>query len=251
MRSDLAQLSIAIRSIEQQNGLGAHGHRAGLRTGWDPIDSELGGGLPQGVVHEWFTASNPPLAFFIHLAAQAIKNGNASGPVLWIGRNCWPYPHALVAAGHPLLLQRSIFIDPPDNASRLWSIDQALRSREVAITIADARGMTMAHSRRLQLAAESGRALALLARPSSELDCLSASATRWLVQPMPSPLFKPRWTVELLRCRGRLPAPDAQHRWALELDRATGRIGIPAVVGDRSGALARSEASIIPARRSA
>jgi hypothetical protein len=132
------------------------------------------------------------------------------------------------------LLQRSIFVDPPDNASRLWAIDQAFRSRAVAVAIADGTGVNMQHSRRLQLAAEAGGSLCLLARPVKELDVLSASATRWLVRPMPSPVFKPRWIVELLRCRGRLPASHAQRRWALELNRATGCVGVPAVVGDRT-----------------
>lgn len=255
MRAELAQLHNAIRSIEERGCTPTLNARSVLRTGWESIDSALIGGLARSVVHEWFGSAGPPLALLIHLASRAIADQEpmSSHPVLWIGRQCWPYPHVLNAPGHRLLLRRSIFIDPPDNPSRLWTIDQALRSRGLAATIADGRGMTMPHSRRLQLAAEAGGALALLARPTDELDSLSASATRWLVRPMPSPPFKPRWIVELLRCRGRQPATEAQHRWALELDRATGSVGFPAIVGDRSGAMARSETDIptVASRRSA
>ena len=99
------------------------------------------------------------------------------------------------------LLMRSLFIDPPDNASRLWAIDLALRSAAVNVVIADGSQLKMAEARRLQLAAERGRALALLARPSWEGAELSAASTRWRVRRSPSSSSAPRWIVELLRCK--------------------------------------------------
>jgi hypothetical protein len=115
------------------------------------------------------------------------------------------------------LLFRSLFIHPPDDASRLWAIDLALRSSAASVVIADGSKLKMAESRRLQLAAERGRALALLARPSWEGAELSAAATRWRVHRTPSPSSAPRWIVELLRCK-----------------QSQGRSGIQALSGARA-----------------
>jgi hypothetical protein len=83
----------------------------------------------------------------------------------------------------------------------LWAIDLAMRSAAVNVVIADCSRLRMAESRRLQLAAERGRALALLARPAWEGGELSAASTRWRVRRSPSPSSAPRWIVELLRCK--------------------------------------------------
>jgi len=103
------------------------------------------------------------------------------------------------------LLSRSVFVDPPDAGARVWAIDAALRCPSVAVVVADGSGLRLSASRRLQLAAESGRALALLARPPWERVVLSAAATRWLVQRAPpsvSEAARPAWTLRLLRARG-------------------------------------------------
>ncbi len=231
------------------------------------------------------------------------------GYVVWIGRRLWPYPRVLlrgniaisrfadpclapspfrgesrsegvstecsafddrdrVAGG--LLLKRSLFIDPPDDASRLWAIDLALRCPAIIVVVADGSGLRMAETRRLQLAAEASRGLALLARPPDELAELSAATTRWRVGPAPSPTGRPRWFVELLRCKGALTChqeiaaagsspsdtevesrsaaellPDTKslqevwvggkHRWILEWDHAQGAIAPSADVVDRPG----------------
>jgi hypothetical protein len=160
------------------------------------------------------------------------------------------------------LLNRSLFINPPDLASRLWAIDVALRSPAVAMVIADGSRVDMAASRRLQLAAEASVAMALLARPAHELECLSAAATRWLVRPQPHIALhvtsaRPRWSVELLRCKGVRPVgvsphapssvgtsahvlPHALQRWALEWDYATGSVAELTDVADRSASPARA-----------
>ena len=62
----------------------------------------------------------------------------------------------------------------------LWAIDLA-RCTAVAAVVAD--GSRLAATRRLQLAAESGSALVLCARPPEEIDHLSAATTRWRGRP--------------------------------------------------------------------
>lgn len=207
------------------------GSRPGIPDRYPQSTSALGGypvlsldlpnapvrGLRLGATHEWLgyvtegeEAWLPPLTLLCLIAPRA---GSLSA---FVGRRCWPCPTALGP-----LLGRSIFIDPPDDASRLWAIDQALR-RPGAVVIADAGRLNMAASRRLQLAAEAGGSLALLARPPWEHRVISAAETRWRVTPVGAgceddPAGILRWSLELFRCKG-APLADAG-RWIVELVR--------------------------------
>jgi hypothetical protein len=159
-------------------------------------------------------------------------------------------------------LHQSIFVDPSCEADRAWAIDLALRSAAVSAVVADGTGLRMAETRRFQLAAESGRALAIIVRPPRELDMLSAATTRWLVRAAPTGSAHPRWTVQLLRCKGVQPAqagerqegrvrrgrstmyaspaeslPGSLQPWLLEYDGASGAVREPAdMVGRRRAA---------------
>jgi hypothetical protein len=201
VRRDLQHLALAIESIERHQSKttrdGAEGTtRRCLSTTWPQVDQVLGGGLICGTLHEWFSfAQSPPvrwvmpLSIFIHLTRRVIQEDATSAKVVvWIGRLAaanWPNPLALISKqdSDRSLLERSLFVDPPDDAARVWAIDLALRSPAVAAVVADGCGLDMAQSRRLQLAAESGGSIGLLARPLHELRHLSAATTRWLVRP--------------------------------------------------------------------
>ncbi len=296
--SDLRDLAEAIRAIETGVsicGRNVYTDRAVVNTGWDDGRGGPISRLACGCVHEWFAETNdergtrsvwtPALTLLIHLAWQAVDHAGAVAgvrAVLWIGRACWPYGHALVrretsirpvalgGVGSPTLnpgtaprpppalrpqllsaerlLRASIFVDPPDDASRVWAIDLALRAG--AVVIADGSRLDMTASRRLQLAAEAGRSgLLLLARPGRERRQLSAAATRWLVRPAPAltqarpdhGVLNPRWTVELIRCKGvhSSSALDHPREWTLELDRARGVVCVLPPMVDRPAAPAR------------
>lgn len=256
-----------------------------VRTGWPAVDALLtpgascSGGLITGAVHEWFDKDGeagsphdddtkawaPPLSVLIHLAFQSIL-GDPHRAVIWIGRRCHPYIRSLTRdrGRDRRLLEQSIFIDPPTADDRLWAIDLAARCPAVAAVVADGGALDMAASRRLQLAAQAGSALVLLARPAGDLARLSAAATRWVLStslagrfespecshrgldPLTTPF--PRWTVHLLRCKGVQPMHrDARTKlpfsFALELDRETGALTVPSDVVDRS------RATKTPARR--
>lgn len=180
---------------------------------------------------------------------------------------------ASVVPVSPDLLARSLFIDPPDDAVRLWAIDLALRCPALAAVVADGRGLTMPASRRLQLAAEKsasgvgGGPLVLLARPPSERGVPSVAGTRWLVErEAGSPPWgetasettaNPRWCVEVLRWKGRgavsVSGPSAGaglrmggggevgRRWSLEWSHVEGAVVESPVVAD--GARAAPDAS--------
>ena len=206
---------------------------------------ELAGVTVQlGCVHEWFGEAPPkahsrqwvpPLCVLADLAQRAVAQGTVAS-VLWIGRRVWPYP--LLFDQHREVLQRSILIDPPDNASRLWAIDLALRTQSPVAVIADAEGLTLSHTRRLQLAAASGErggALCLLARPPNELDRLSAATTRWRITHALSSTMRPRWTLALLRHKDRPALTDEPPSWTVEWNHAQGLICVPAALADRTG----------------
>lgn len=195
--------------------------------------------LAFGALHEWFGLASdiqsdarpftqsltqplnkslslwtPPLCLLVHLAACALAPLSspassispvipraATPAILWIGQRVWPYGHALKR--HPHLFEASICINTHDKAQQFWAIDLALRSAGTgAVIIADASGLPLAMSRRLQLAAESGGSLALLARPPWEERELSVAATRWRVRSAAGNSDTPRWSLTLMRCKG-------------------------------------------------
>lgn len=118
-----------------------------------------------------------------------------------------PLAEADAGAGD-LLLRRSILVDPPNDAARLWAIELAARSPAVAAVVADGRRLRMTHSRRLQLAAAAGSALVLLARPPEERAMPSAATARWSVErARPDDVAggaggAPAWTLRLERWKG-------------------------------------------------
>jgi protein ImuA len=97
----------------------------------------------------------------------------------------------------------------------------------------------MTASRRLQLAAEKSGVLALaLRRTGAALADPTAAVSRWRVAALPSTplpvagLGRPRWRIELTRCRaGGEPAT-----WIAEGCDAQGRLGLVADLADRSPA---------------
>jgi len=188
-------------------------------------------------------AWRPPLFVLTELAARAFEDVRARGRsllVLWIGRRVWPYAPTLVhrhvarevsppwgaaqpgskqlevefraggwaprvTAADQELLAHSLFLDPPNEEVRLWALDVALRSDAVCAVVADGSRLAMAATRRLQLAARAGDALALFARPAHEVRELSCASTRCLVRRVPfagrAGGHALRFELELLRAK--------------------------------------------------
>jgi protein ImuA len=234
----LERLAEQVRALEQAEGAG-EAEAARLPTGWDAIDAALGGGLTQGGVHEWFTATSeadahPPITVLMHLARQTAAAGSNTWAI-WVGRSCWPYPHGLDGDDESVL-GRCLFVDPADAASRLWALALAARCEAVGVVIGDGTGLDMAATRRLQLTARDANTPILLARDHKERGEVSAAATRWTVSPTWSPTHQPRWRIELWRCKGMQGewSTEAQRSWVVELSRAGGFVFIPASDSDRA-----------------
>lgn len=200
--------------------------------------------LTPGAVHEWIGPcepsadragrAHPPLLPLCHFALEQWSRGTWA---VWIGRDCWPHAGTLATSARARpFINRWLFVDAARPIDRVWAAELCLRCPSVSVVIADASRMLVNESRRLQLAAKSGSALALLARPPSEIGELSCAASRWLVRREPSPTDRPRWTVELLRCKGVQPAPERSRVWTLEWDREACGIRVPADVARRSAA---------------
>jgi hypothetical protein len=251
-----------------------------LTTGWSAIDATLAGGLRRDALHEWFgptppasdpappaateqsrpatapaaraprTRWRPPTCVLVHLAHRALDTDRQPGWVVWVGRRCFPYPHALVrgltAESHAAdahddpktpdgrLLERSLFVAVRTADHRLLAADLALRSPAISSVIADGSGFSMAATRRLQLLAQRHQTPALLVRPPAEQAELSAAHSRWLLRWEPAtdppPRAQPRWQVELLRCKG-VPLERLGGPWLLEWNGDTGALNLPAPLG--------------------
>lgn len=235
--TSLDAVAEAVAEIEGRETL-APAERKWVPTGWPEIDGCVGGGLRLGVVHEWFSEGRErrrdcaPVSLLSHLALRVSRGHASGGRVLWIGRGCWPSVASLLP--NPDLLERSIFIDASPSMERVWAADLGLRSGGAALVVADGSGLSMADSRRLQLAAGVGGVPCLLARPAREVGEISAAWTRWRVAPTPSPNESPRWIVELLRCKGLRPSSEAARRWVVQREHEAGIVSLAPDVSDRS-----------------
>jgi cell division inhibitor SulA/protein ImuA len=139
---------------------------AGIPSGHPRLDLELpGGGWPRGalteVLHDGMGLGE------VSLLLPALKTVAEEGrAVAWINPPHLPYAPALASAGVPL--EACLVVRPASAEEALWSADQALRSGACGAALFWLPEKTdYAWLRRLQVAAESGRTLAVLFRPTS------------------------------------------------------------------------------------
>ncbi len=135
----------------------------GIASGYAALDAELpGGGWPCGALTELLPQHEgigelrilgPGLA---RLAAQRKF-------IAWIAPPYLPYAPALAAAG--IDLARVVIVKTAKDGDTLWAMEQALGSTACGGVLAWPGTLCFTQLRRLQLAAESGRCLAMLFRP--------------------------------------------------------------------------------------
>jgi protein ImuA len=251
----LAVLRSRIRRIERPSAaaLGA------LPFGVAALDRALaGGGLALGAVHEIMGAGGDEedcaaAAGFAAgiLARIGVHGGHAgAGAVLWCLKRRDLYGPGLAA--HGLDPARLVLVSAPRDDRILWALEEGLRAGRgagLAAVVGEVGRLPMVASRRLQLAAERAGVTALLLRrwrtgdeAAAERDRPSAAMTRWRVASVPSAeiagepgIGRPRWRVELLRCRGGRPAACE-----VEVADATGSLSFPAELADRPAAPSRA-----------
>ena len=144
------------------------------------------------------------------------------------------------------------------DAEILWAIEEGLRATGVAAVVGEVGAFPAVASRRLQLAAERSGVTAFVlrrwrdgAQAARERDLPNAAVTRWRIAALPSlparanrGSERPRWRVELLRCRGGEPAC-----WEVEVADATGPLSLVCHAGRSTGCVVPR--GVVPPKNSA
>lgn len=142
-----------------------HASLPAIPTGHAPLDAELpGGGWPAGtlgeVLHDGVGIGE------VSLLAGALARASEGGRmVAWIDPPHLPYAPALAQAGVPL--DRCLVVRPGNAEDALWAAEQALKSGACGAVLLWPRDPAYACMRRLQLAAATGRAMAVCFRPGA------------------------------------------------------------------------------------
>jgi cell division inhibitor SulA/protein ImuA len=138
-----------------------------IESGFAPLDAQLpSGGWPVGLLTELMPAHEG--IGELRILGSALASLSARGRQLaWIAPPHTPYAPALAAAG--IDTSKLVIVKTRCEQDALWAAEQALASNACGAVLAWLRGGKSAvkfqELRRLQLAAESGQALALLFRP--------------------------------------------------------------------------------------
>lgn len=138
-------------------------------TGHAALDAQLpGGGWPAGTLSE-VLHDGVGIGEVSFLAGALSRACEGDRLVAWINAPYLPYAPALAQRGIPL--ERCMVVRPANREDALWSAEQSLKSGAcgaVLLWIPEGkRDGDYAWLRRLQMAAESGRAMAIFFRPSS------------------------------------------------------------------------------------
>jgi protein ImuA len=225
----LAALRAEVRALE--SAVGAE-ERQCLPFGLPSIDSRLaGGGLAAAALHEAAgdRAGLPDeAAATLFLASVAART---HGTILWALARRDLFAPGLAQAG--LAPGRVLYAECGRDEEVLAVMEEGLRHGGLGAVVGEAARVTMAATRRLQLAAEEGGTLALMLKrrkkPGEDPLLLpSAAVTRWRIGCAPSaPLpvagvGRPAWRLILARQRGGEP-----HEWIMESSDAEGRLALP------------------------
>ncbi|HEY3720833.1 MAG TPA: hypothetical protein VGL41_11930 [Roseiarcus sp.] len=194
----MARLRRAVEEIEARSGP-AETHAPGARLSLNrTLDRALGGGLSGDALHEIVPATpgdgGAAMGFALALAARFMAEHSAAGLLMaedFAARDMGAlYGPGLVA--HGLELGRLVFVRAPDATALFQAMEEALKSGAPAVVVGEVwrlQKYDLAVSRRLLLAARSGRAPALLVQASAyrAADRISSAAeTRFEISAAPS-----------------------------------------------------------------
>jgi protein ImuA len=212
--------------------------KAVLPFGLSVIDEHLPGrGLALGALHE-VTGAEGDLSF--GAAAALFVAGilaRLEGPVLWAVRRPDLFAPGLAGAGvHP---DRVIYAEAGNTKTLLLVMEEGLKQAGLAAVVGEVDRLSVAASRRLQLAAEKSGVMALALRrwpfaPGRWNEGDTAAVTRWRVGAQPSALLpvpgigRARWALDLMRCRN-----GQAKSWIVEAADAQGHLALPADLRDR------------------
>lgn len=211
-----------------------------LPFGVETVDRRLpGGGLVLGALHEVAGGGDGAVDGAASALFAAGIAARTRGKVLWCVTRTDLFAPALSQVG--LSADRVVYFEAGDEKAVLAACEEALRHGGLGAVVGEVSRLSMTASRRLQLSAEDTGTLAIALRrwrrqaEAADFGQPTASNTRWRITALPSsPLpsagvGRPRWLVELLRCKAGETAD-----FELEACDETGRLAVPADLADRS-----------------
>ncbi len=142
-----------------------HASQPAVATGHEALDRELpGGGWPTGTLTEVLhdAVGIGEVSFLSGALARASGDDRL---VAWIDPPHLPYAPALAQSG--IALERCLVVRPANRDDALWAAEQAMRSGACGVVLFWLARDDYAWLRRLQMAAESGRAMAVLFRSTA------------------------------------------------------------------------------------
>ena len=157
-----------------------HASQPSVATGHAALDRELpGGGWPSGTLTEVLHdgAGIGEVSFLAGALARASEGGRL---IAWINAPHLPYAPALAQSG--LALERCLVVRPPNKEDALWAAEQVLRSGACGAALLWLAHDDYAGLRRLQMAAQAGRSLAVLYRGSTALRLSTPAHLRVLLE---------------------------------------------------------------------
>ena len=181
--------------------------RAVIPTGFRELDRSLpGGGWPLGALTEIFVDGYGIGELGLLMPAlAALTKADPTKPKKWVAWVAPPFvPYAPALQQHDVNIDRLLMIHPTSGTqSRLWAIEQAVRSGSSAGVLAWAAAVANdVILRRLQLAAEDQGCWVVLFRPASARLQRSPAALRIRVAVAEMPAAT---RVEIIKCRGGRP----------------------------------------------
>jgi len=164
-------LKASIAALAQLPGVWRGGElehvvHATVPTGHRALDRELpGGGWPMGTLSE-VLHDGVGIGEVGFLSGALARAAEGARMVAWINAPHLPYAPAIAQAGIPL--ERCLVVRPAHRDDALWAAEQALKSGACGAVLLWAEPMKdYAWLRRLQMAAEAGRTMAVYFRPSA------------------------------------------------------------------------------------
>jgi len=199
-----------------------------LRTGIEPLDAALGGGLPKAAlseIHGAETRDAGAVAGFALSLAGLILGQRPGLPVLWIGTSDifreagFPYARGLQGL-FGIAPEQLLFSEAPRLLDALWIAEEAARMTALAAVILEIRGnprpLDLTATRRLHARAQEAGRPVLLLRQAGEAEPTAApvrlivsaapSASRATIAgPLAGSIGRPAFTVGIGKSRTALP----------------------------------------------
>jgi hypothetical protein len=193
-------MNTALDSVLHHPGIWRGDQRAQIAadsvpTGFTALDEVLpGGGWPRGALTE-ILIEREGIGELHLLMPALVRLSQERGWLVWVAPPHVPYAPALTAAG--LNLKRSLVAQAQSADDAWWTAEQALRSGACDAVLAWLRTPDERRMRRLQLAAETGRAWGVLFRPARAAQDRSPAALRLRLEPVANGL-----ALHILKRRG-------------------------------------------------